>query len=101
MFWKAHLIDPEHHEVTEFLSIMKPRAEELYRKATKFVFEGNTFLALDNIKKGLEMFHDMSKLLLLRASIYRKQRDYELALNDLEKASKFMFAEGLEQDVKI
>jgi hypothetical protein len=43
----------------------------------------------------------MSKLLLLRASIFRQQKDYEAALNDLEKASKFMFAEGLEQDVKI
>lgn len=79
---------------------MKPRAEEYYKKATRMVFEGNRALALENIKKGLEMFHDMSKLLLLRASIHRQNKDYEQALNDLEKASKFMFAEGLENEVK-
>jgi hypothetical protein len=71
MFWSAHAVDPEHHEVVEFLSIMKPRADEYYKKASKFVFEGNKAMALECIKKGLDMFHDMSKLLLLRASIYR------------------------------
>jgi tetratricopeptide (TPR) repeat protein len=101
MFWASHAISPDHHEVMEFLSIMKPRADEFYKKATKFLFQGNKTLALENIKLGLEMFREMSKLLLLRASIYRSQKDYEQALNDLEKASKFMFAEGLEQDVKI
>lgn len=71
MFWAAHAVDPDHHEVVEFLAIMKPRAEEYYKKATKHIFEGNKVLALEAIKKGLEMFHDMSKLLLLRASIHR------------------------------
>lgn len=71
MFWAAHAVDPEHHEIVEFLSIMKPRAEEYYKKAAKFIFEGNKVLAFENIKKGLDMFHDMSKLLLLRASLYR------------------------------
>mmetsp|Transcript_4513 Transcript_4513/g.3252 ORF Transcript_4513/g.3252 Transcript_4513/m.3252 type:complete len:152 (-) Transcript_4513:615-1070(-) len=69
MFWQAHAIAPAHHEVVEFLAIMKPRAEEMYRKATKAVYEGNKSTALDFIKRGLEMFHDMSRLLLLRASI--------------------------------
>ena len=100
MFWAAHAVDPEHHEVVEFLSIMKPRAEEYYKKATKFIFEGNRHLAMDSINKGLDLFHDMSKLLLLRASLNRQAKDYEQALNDLEKASKFMFAEKLEHDVK-
>lgn len=100
MFWAAHAINPEHREIHEFLSIMRPRAEEFYKKASKYLFEGNKGLALDNIKKGLDLFHDMSKLLLLRASIYRQQKDYEMALNDLERASKFMFSEGLETEVK-
>lgn len=100
MFWAAHAVDPEHHEVVEFLSIMKPRAEEYYKKATKFIFEGNRHLAMESINKGLDLFHDMSKLLLLRASLNRQAKDYEQALNDLEKASKFMFAEKLEHDVK-
>jgi len=43
----------------------------------------------------------MTKLLLLRASIHRDQRDFDQALGDLEKASKFMYAEGLEQDVTV
>ena len=72
MFWAAHAINPDHREIHEFLSIMRPRAEEFYKKATKYLFEGNKGLALENIKKGLELFHDMSKLLLLRASIYRQ-----------------------------
>lgn len=100
MFWAAHAINPDHREIHEFLSIMRPRAEEFYKKASKYLFEGNKGLALDNIKKGLDLFHDMSKLLLLRASIYRQQKDYEMALNDLERASKFMFSEGLETEVK-
>ena len=101
MFWNAHQVDPEHYEVQEFLSIMKPRAEEFYKKATKFLFDQNIPMALECVKKGLDLFHDMSKLLLLRASIYRQQKDFEQALNDLERASKFMFAEGLESDVKV
>lgn len=71
LFWAAHAINPEHREILEFLSIMRPRAEEFYKKASKFIFEGNKALALDNIKKGLDLFHDMSKLLLLRASLSR------------------------------
>lgn len=100
MFWRAHAIDAEHHEVMEFLSIMKPKADEFYQKATKNIFDGNKALAMENIRKGLEIFHDMSKLLLLRASLHRQSQDYEQALNDLERASKFMFQEGLETDVK-
>jgi hypothetical protein len=71
MFWEANQIAPDHHEVIEFLEIMKPRADEFYKKAVKYLFEGNKGLALESVKKGLEMFHDMSKLLLLRASIHR------------------------------
>ena len=73
MFWSAHSIDPNHHEVIEFLSIQKPRAEEFYKKATRAIFEGNRYLGLELISKGLELFHDMTKLLLLRASIHRER----------------------------
>ena len=100
-FWAAHSIFPEHHEVIEFLSIQRPRAMEYYKKAVKFVFEGNKYLAMDNIQKGLELFHDMTRLLLLRAAIFRESRDYDQALSDLERASKFMFAEGLQNDVTV
>lgn len=99
MFWEAHSVDPNHHEVIEFLSICKPRAEEFYKKSTKAVFEGNRYLALEHVEKGLEIFHDMTKLLLLRASIHREMADYDQALSDLERASKFMYAEGLEKEV--
>ena len=94
-FWAAHAIFPEHHEVVEFLSIQRPRAMEYYKKAVKHTFEGNKFMALENIEKGLELFHDMTRLLLLRAAIFREQKDYDQALSDLERASKFMFSEGL------
>ena len=49
MFWQAHTLDPNHHEVIEFLSIQKPRAEEFYKKATRAIFEGNRYLALELI----------------------------------------------------
>lgn len=97
-FWLAHNLFPEHHEVVEFLTIQRPRAMEYYKKATKFVFQGNKFLAMENIQKGLEHFHDMTRLLLLRAAIFRESKDYDQALSDLERASKFMFAEGLQND---
>ena len=41
----------------------------------------------------------MTKLLLLRASVHRERQDFDQALSDLEKASKFMYTEGLENDV--
>ena len=31
LLWDAHKVDPNHHEVIEFLSIQKPRAEEFYK----------------------------------------------------------------------
>lgn len=99
-FWRAHSINPDHQEVVEFLSIMKPKAEEMYQEAMKNIFQKNLEGAFDNIRKGLDLFRDMTKLLLLRASLYRQQKDYENALNDLEKASKFMFIDGLEHEVK-
>jgi len=68
---------PEHHEVVEFLAIQRPRAMEYYKKATNFVFLGNKYLALENISKGLELFHDMTRLLLLRAAIHRESKDYD------------------------
>lgn len=100
-FWAAHNIFPDHHEVVEFLAIQRPRAMEYYKKAVKFVFQGNKHMAMENITKGLDLFHDMTRLLLLRAAVYRESKDYDQALTDLEKASKFMFAEGLQKDVTI
>ncbi len=100
-FWKAHGIDPNHNEVIEFLSIQKPRAEEFFRKATKAVFDGKRILAFELIEKGLELFHDMTKLLLLSASLHRESQDFDQALSDLERASKFMYAESLENDVTV
>ena len=76
-FWAAHSIFPEHHEVVEFLNIQRPRAMEYYKKATKFVFQGNRYLAMENITKGLDLFHDMTRLLLLRAAIFRESKDYD------------------------
>jgi tetratricopeptide (TPR) repeat protein len=80
---------------------MKPRAEELYQQAMRNIFKRNVEGAFENIKHGLELFRDMTKLLLLRATLFRQQNDYENALNDLEKASKFMFVDGLERNVKM
>ena len=100
-FWVAHSVNPEHPEVKEFLQIIKPKAEACYEKALQYTLEGNHTGALLSIKKGLEIYHDMSKLLLLRASIMRKQKQYENAIDDLELASKFMELEGIENDVKI
>jgi len=50
---------------------------EYYKKAVRYVFKGNKYLAMENIEKGLELFHDMTRLLLLRAAIFREQKDYD------------------------
>ena len=99
-FWKAHGINPDHPEIIEFLSIMKPKAEAKYQQAMKNIFKKDVEAAFDDIKKGLDLFKDMTKLLLLRASLHRQQKDYENALNDLERASRFMFVDKLENEVK-
>ena len=79
---------------------MRPKAEQYYQKAVKCIFESNEKIAMIHIRKGLECFHDLSKLLLLRASIYRKNKQFIDAIQDLEKASKFMHDEGIEGEVK-
>lgn len=99
--WAAHSLDPNHNEVIEFLSIQKPRADEYFKKATNAIFEGKRAEAFELIEKGLELFHDMTKLLLLRSSLHRENLDFDQALTDLERASKFMYAEGLENDVTV
>jgi tetratricopeptide (TPR) repeat protein len=100
-FWVAHSLEPNHSEVIEFLSIIRPKAEEAYERARKEYMEGNDTGALMWIRKGLDVFHDMSKLLLLRASIMRKRKSFENAIDDLELASKFMEAEHIDKEVKI
>jgi hypothetical protein len=65
------------------------------------VFDGKRVLAFELIEKGLELFHDMTKLLLLSASLHRESQDFDQALSDLERASKFMYAESLENDVTV
>ena len=99
-FWIAHSIKPDHTEVIEFLKIMRPKAEKFYESAIKNIFEGNQPGAFQDIKKGLELFRDMTKLLILRASLFRKNKDFENSLYDLERASKFMVQEGLEKEVR-
>jgi len=76
-FWLAHGLFPEHHEVVEFLNIQRPRAMEYYKKAVKCVYQGNRYMAMENVAKGLDLFHDMTRLLLLRAAIFRESKDYD------------------------
>lgn len=75
--WAAHTIDPNHNEVIEFLSIQKPRADEYFKRATTAIYEGKRAEAFELIEKGLELFHDMTKLLLLRASLHRENLDFD------------------------
>lgn len=41
------------------------------------IFEGKKNEAFELIEKGLELFHDMTKLLLLRASLHRENLDFD------------------------
>jgi len=99
LFWTAYDIDPKNPEVLEFLAIMRPKANEYYEKASKLFICGEYLEALAAIKKGLDLYHDHSKLLLLQASILRLQGEYEKAMDSLELAAKNMVAEGIESDV--
>jgi len=80
---------------------MKPKAEEKYQEAMRNIFKQDTEAAFENIKQGLDLFRDMTKLLLLRATLYRQQNDCQKALSDLEQASNFMIVDGLEDQVKM
>eukprot|EP00357_Protocruzia_adherens_P002335 CAMPEP_0114978836 /NCGR_PEP_ID=MMETSP0216-20121206/4034_1 /TAXON_ID=223996 /ORGANISM="Protocruzia adherens, Strain Boccale" /LENGTH=524 /DNA_ID=CAMNT_0002340089 /DNA_START=865 /DNA_END=2439 /DNA_ORIENTATION=+ len=100
-FWKVQSIAPNHPDVIEFLNIMTPKSEVYYEAAVKNIFQNNIKRAYENISEGLKLYHDSTKLLLLRASLLRKSENYEKALSDLEKASKFMHTQGLENQVKI
>jgi len=56
----VHTIQPEHKEVKEFLGIMRPKALAHYEKAINSLFEKDIEGALNEIKKGLDMFRDMT-----------------------------------------
>jgi regulator of sirC expression with transglutaminase-like and TPR domain len=50
------------------------------------------------VNKGLSIYRENSKLLVLKAVIDRKLGNFEIALNDLERASRHMnFEETVEE----
>ena len=53
------------------------------------------------INKGLNVYRDSPKLLLLRASINRQLQNYEEALDDLERASLHMNFENISEQVRM
>lgn len=98
-FWRAFNIDQQHPDVVKFTAIMKPKAEEWGSKAKKAIFEKDLVKAFYCINKGLEYYEESSSLFLLRASLHRIQLNFEQALNDLERASKYMSFEGTTDEV--
>jgi tetratricopeptide (TPR) repeat protein len=98
-FWKAFNIDQSHPDVTKFVGVMKPKAMEWGAKAKKAIFDKDFKKAVYCINKGLEFYEESSQLYLLRASLHRIQSNFEQALNDLERASKYMKYEGTTDEV--
>ena len=41
------------------------------------IYQGKRNEAFEMIEKGLELFHDITKLLLLRASLHRENSDFD------------------------
>jgi len=83
----------------EFVRIMKPIAEDWHKKAMHAIFSEDWEKALFCCDKGLSIYRENSKLLILKAVIDRKLGNFEVALNDLERASRHMNFEGLVTEV--
>lgn len=98
--WLAFKLNPQHAEVQEFLKIVKPKLEEWHAKATTSIFDQNYEKALYCITKGFEVWPDSSRLLLLRAFVYRQQGNFEGALTELEKATRNMDYEQVTSKLK-
>lgn len=99
-FWEAFNLNSAHPDVKEFVSIMRPMSNEWLDKATKAIFDNDLKLAMYCINKGLNVYRDSPKLLLLRASIHRKMENFEEALDDLERASLHMNFENISEQVR-
>lgn len=99
-FWEAFNLNSAHPDVKEFVSIMRPMSNEWLDKATKAIFDNDLKLAMYCINKGLNVYRDSPKLLLLRASIHRKLEHFEEALDDLERASLHMNFENISEQVR-
>jgi tetratricopeptide (TPR) repeat protein len=78
---------------------MTPVAEEWHKKAMHAIFAEDWEKALFSVNKGLSVYRENSKLLILKAVIDRKLGNFEVALNDLERASRHMNFENLVEDV--
>ena len=100
-FWKAFNLNSSHPDVKEFVSIMRPMSNEWLEKANKAIFNNDLKLAMYCINKGLNVYRDSPKLLLLRASIYRLMQNFEEALDDLERASLHMNFENISEQVRM
>lgn len=100
-FWDAFNLDSTHPDVQEFVNIMRPKAEEWHMKAAAAVFESDHKKAMYCTNKGLEVYRESAKLLLLRASMHRKNQAFDNALDDLERASRHMNFEGISEQVRI
>lgn len=98
--WQAFKISPQHSEVQEFISIVKPKVEEWHTKAATAIFDQEYEKALYCITKGFEIWPDSSRLLLLRAFVYRQQGNFEGALTELEKATRNMDYEQITNKLK-
>lgn len=64
------------------------------------MFNDDNQKAYDCIDKGLLLLRDWPKLLVLRASLLRKEKNFEEALSDLENASKNMTYNNMTFEVK-
>jgi tetratricopeptide (TPR) repeat protein len=98
--WQAFKLNPQHTEVQEFLKIVKPKVEEWHSKAATAIFDQDYDKALYCITKGFEVWPDSSRLLLLRAFVYRQQGNFEGALTELEKATRNMDYEQVTAKLK-
>eukprot|EP00743_Colponemidia_sp_Colp-15_P002597 GILK01002814.1.p1 GENE.GILK01002814.1~~GILK01002814.1.p1 ORF type:complete len:403 (-),score=72.88 GILK01002814.1:114-1322(-) len=97
--WKAHAVDHRHPDVDEFLRRMKGSSDEYYMLATRDIFLGDVKRAFQHLQVALEFDHNSTKVLLLKAGLYRRQKQFEDALRELELATKRMHEENLQEEV--
>ena len=86
-FKAAQALSPQHPEVRAFESLLWEQAGAVYRDATKSLLSEDYAGAVTLLTQALELSSLDMKLLVLRASAFRRMGEFDEALQDLDMAT--------------
>lgn len=88
--WTAHAIDKDHPEVKEFAKIITEKSSNFHKTAVKMYFDKDLQKSTYFINKALDLDPKNVTYLLFRSFVYRKTKDFDKALQDIEIASQYV-----------